>query len=61
MKWKIEVSGIVVFNMYLRIFFPQKWGQRLGIPFAKIRGFPKLSSCYVTNWDFIVQNVSYNC
>ena len=40
MKWKIEVSGIIVFKTYLRIFFPKYRFQRWGIPFVKLRGFP---------------------
>ena len=33
----------------------------MGIPFYKNWGFPKLSPWYVTNWEFPLQNVSYNC
>ena len=32
-----------------------------GIPFYKTQGFPKLSPCYVTIWEFPLQNVCYNC
>ena len=40
MKWIIEVSGIIVFKMYLRIFFPKYRFKRWGFPFVKLRGFP---------------------
>ena len=33
----------------------------MGIPFYEKEGFPKLSPCYVTNWEFPHQNVCYNC
>ena len=32
----------------------------MGIPFCENQGFPKLSPCYVTNWEFPLQNVCYN-
>ena len=40
MKWKMEVSGIIVFKMYLRIFFQKFRFQRWLFPFVKLRGFP---------------------
>ena len=61
MEWKIEASSIVVLNMYLRIFFPKIKVLDVGIPLCKNQGFPKLSPCYVTNWEFPLQNVCYNC
>ena len=39
MTWKTEVSGIILFKMYLRIFFPKYRFQRWGFPFV-LRGFP---------------------
>ena len=37
-----------------------KKGLQRGIPFCKNQGFPKLSPCYITNWEYPLQNVCYN-
>ena len=31
------------------------------IPFGKYQGFPKLSPCYITNWEVPLQEVCYKC
>ena len=61
MKWKIEASSIVIFSMYSSDILSKVEVLEMGIPFCKNQGFPKLSPCYITTWEFSLQNVCYNC
>ena len=47
MKWRIEAFRIVIFSMYFK-----EEVLEMGIPFCKNQGFPKLSPCYITTWEF---------
>ena len=46
--------------MYLRIIDSKINVLEMGIPLCKIQGFPNLSPCYVTNWEFPLENGCYN-
>ena len=61
MKSKKEAPSINSFNITFKNIVSMIKALERGIPFCKNQGFPKLSPCYVTNWEFPVQNICYIC
>ena len=61
MKWKMEVSGIIVLKMYLRILFPNYRFQRGGFPFVKLKGFPNCPPAVSQIGNSLSKNVCFNC
>ena len=61
MKAKIKTPSINLFNIISTNIVSMIKALERGIPFCKNQGFPKLSPCYVTNWEFLLQNICYNC
>ena len=60
MKWKIEAFSIVIFSMYIINILSKIEVLEIGIPFCKNKRFSKLSPCYVTNLEFLLQTICYN-